>query len=419
MLDKKDTKDNLNQEIEEGLAQAEKMLRIEKNMSAISEMNIDELPEMALPVYMSLQENIADENWEEVIQLAQALKVLAPKVSVFDQLITEADNKIEQKKQEEERQAELALQKEKDRLRQEQEDMEAQLADTEHKSISSENVDTTKKTPIVMDVVQPQKQSQPKLAWGLTILFGILSLVAGYMYVEANNRADRYYSRYRDEKETNSALETDLEETLDTANKILDAYSAQETAVVALMPNPNYETVFGPKHGSLEHDGDSTINTFLDIIDIENDLGTAMDFMGLDHRDFVITTKFKNPYDAKTNDWDYGILFRKNDEKDKLVLKISSDERWYLYYTDVDGWHKISDGTLKNLGISNGEWNSIVLIAKNKKGYFFLNDKFISVLDLSPITSTGMIDIGSGISSGSTVIGKSTEFSNFTIWALP
>ena len=49
----------LNQEIEAGLAQAEKMLRVEKNMSALSEINIDELPEAAQPVYQLLRENLA------------------------------------------------------------------------------------------------------------------------------------------------------------------------------------------------------------------------------------------------------------------------------------------------------------------------------------------------------------------------
>ena len=57
------TNHNLDKEIEEGLAQAEKMLRVEKNMSAISEINIDELPEIAQPTYNSLQESLKEENW--------------------------------------------------------------------------------------------------------------------------------------------------------------------------------------------------------------------------------------------------------------------------------------------------------------------------------------------------------------------
>jgi|APSaa5957512622_1039677.scaffolds.fasta_scaffold101493_1 hypothetical protein len=123
------TSDNLEKEIEAGLAQAEKMLRVEKNMKAISEINIDELPEMARPVYISLQENIIDENWEEIDRLAQALKLLAPNFTVTNQIITNARNEIKQKEEETKKQEELARQAKRDKLLQEQNAISAQLAE--------------------------------------------------------------------------------------------------------------------------------------------------------------------------------------------------------------------------------------------------------------------------------------------------
>ena len=397
---------NLDQEIEEGLAQAEKMLRVEKNMNAISEINIDELPEMALPIYMRLQENISDENWDEVVQLAQALKVLAPKIFAFDQLITQVNNKIEKKKQKKERQEELALQKEKDNLRQVEEDVKAQLADTGHKSISSENAEATKKTPAVMDVAQPKKQSQPKLAWGLAILFGILSFVAGYMYMEANNRADSIYSRYQDAKDTITEQENTLAGQENTIVEQASFLSVQDH-IVGFFSSNNVD-VISPGFGSLT---DENWRYLLDDVD-EDNVMALLEHVSFfqDRTDFLLTVKFENPGDIeKLEKIMYGVVFREKDDTYFLLAIKPKQNEWVLISVSDGVDEPVAGGELENFNAEEGGWNSILLATDASKGYLFINGQLQSQMDLSANISEGIVDIFSSCD-------EKIYYKNLTLW---
>lgn len=185
------TNHNLDKEIEEGLAQAEKMLRVEKNMSAISEINIDELPEIAQPTYNSLQESLKEENWAEVERLAQALKLLMPTSAKADKFNKQVQHKIKKTEGE-----------------------ENTLKKTEEYQNASKNrdLDLGKEENLGKQYpdVPEKKNPKGKLAWVFVAVFGILSLVMGVLYLNANNDADRYQRRYGDAKNTISDYENTL-----------------------------------------------------------------------------------------------------------------------------------------------------------------------------------------------------------------
>ena len=141
------TPNNLEKEIEAGLAQAEKMLRIENNLSAIAEIEFNDLPEMAQPIYKSLQENLANENWTEVESLANALKHLAPNFTVADKVIAKSRNEIQRIAEEERQEKMQTIDVNRTKLLQEREKIEEQLTELEKQEneLFSEGRKKTKK----------------------------------------------------------------------------------------------------------------------------------------------------------------------------------------------------------------------------------------------------------------------------------
>jgi len=262
----------------------------------------------------------------------------------------------------------------------------------------------------------PKQKPIPRSFWVIGGLFGvlvvglgILSVVLGVNLSFSNQRAERYRSDYETARNSVNTLSTQVAELeiLTNAQKAktteMESQIANlEQGIQALMPDPKAKIIFGPENGQMKHDDDDYIEAY---------------YADVTQANFIARVLFTNPYGTTDNSWDYGFLFRDSDKK--LVVRISSDEMWFFDYIDKDGWHNVSSGSTSNLNKKDSEKNEIILIAKNKTGYLYINNFLAAILNLTAIQTPGSIAVATGMSTGAEVMGKTTAFSGFTIWSLP
>jgi hypothetical protein len=134
---------------------------------------------------------------------------------------------------------------------------------------------------------------------------------------------------------------------------------------------------------------------------------------------FAVLVKFKNPYAASTNSWDYGLMFRHSGGNQQYRLALHSNAWWDLTLRDGDNSVDIESGDLDVINVNAGQVNAVYLIVKNQDGFLFINDQFIADFDLIAKSGSGDICVATGIYNGNEVNGKETGFVDFTIWSLP
>jgi hypothetical protein len=60
----------------------------------------------------------------------------------------------------------------------------------------------------------------------------------------------------------------------------------------------------------------------------------------------------------------------------------------------------------------------LTLIAIDRWGYFFINDRFQDRIDISPILDEGDVCVATGMYAGHEVVGHQTRFEDFTVHSL-
>ena len=125
---------------------------------------------------------------------------------------------------------------------------------------------------------------------------------------------------------------------------------------------------FGPEEGAIEHIEDGFIKT------VSTDTNA---------KNFVMTTEFTNPYGLEVSDWDYGFSFRDIDLGEQYWFIVGSENEWDLINRVNDEDDFIQNDTLKNLDTTPDGANKITLLALEDTGLVFVNDLFLTTLDLS------------------------------------
>jgi serine/threonine protein kinase len=163
--------------------------------------------------------------------------------------------------------------------------------------------------------------------------------------------------------------------------------------------------VFGPKSGRIPHKAE---NSFIETISAS---------VGL--RSFITEVTFLVPYPSSEAPWDFGLIFREAGPNIEYRLLFNSDKSWVfsLHSGSPDG-KEILSGTINDLNTAEGDANKIRLYAEGDRGWLYVNDVFISELDLSKQYS-GAIMIGIGFHTGTEVTGKLTDYQDFSVWSLP
>ena len=184
---------------------------------------------------------------------------------------------------------------------------------------------------------------------------------------------------------------------LQSTQQALESYLANLEAGAGL--------IYGPKSGKIPHKAE---NEYIETISAS---------VGL--RSFILEVTFLVPYPSAEADWDFGIVFREASPNVEYRLLFNSDKSWiFSLHSGSANGKDLLEGTIDGMNTAEGSPNKIRIYAEGDQGWFFVNDQFISKLDLSKQYS-GAIMVGVGFHKGSELTGKLTEYKDFSVWSLP
>jgi len=183
--------------------------------------------------------------------------------------------------------------------------------------------------------------------------------------------------------------------------------AATQQALKGILANmeANAGLIFAPKDGRIPHKAEN------------KKIETISASVGL--RSFILEVTFYVPYPTSESAWDFGLIFRQSSPNVEYNLVFNSDKSWkYYLLSGLPGGKVVLEGKIEGLNIEEGAANKIRLYADKDRGWLFVNDQFISELDLSKQYS-GAIMIGIGFHGSAELTGKLTDYKDFTVWSLP
>jgi len=188
------------------------------------------------------------------------------------------------------------------------------------------------------------------------------------------------------------------------ANAATATRVAGQSAARNLLQTADSLSVYFEETGALDHQDDDLIEA---------------DTAGVNLKNFIAEAIFSNPYSSGAGSWDYGFIFRHDAETlDSYHLVILSSNRWILYLRQNGVQTTIDEGNLGNLDTTAYGRNKITLIVKDSQGYFYLNDQYVTNLNLFDRASAGEVALATGFYNGDEIPGEQTDFHNFGVWPL-
>jgi hypothetical protein len=136
--------------------------------------------------------------------------------------------------------------------------------------------------------------------------------------------------------------------------------------------------------------------------------------------DFRVQGRFVNPEMAAGESWDHGFVFRwqERDDQTHLQLFVTHDSRWELRLGTKDDSRPIVGGTLTNFDTAPGGANDLRLVAIGATGYFWVNGRFVALLDLSALTEPGWMSPATEMLDTDEGLREPTGVTGFTVWAI-
>ncbi len=163
---------------------------------------------------------------------------------------------------------------------------------------------------------------------------------------------------------------------------------------------------FGPASGTITHHADDNM-----IESFDADVNLA---------NFIVEARFFNPYGADIGEWDYGFVLRHEAKDTQFRFVVLSTKQWVLLNnTGTSSGEVIDKGNLPDLDVSAQGSNLVRLIFTGDRGFFFLNGRFISEINLSSRQNAGSILATTGVYEGDEVNGYYTGYADFSIWQIP
>ncbi|MGD9710804.1 MAG: hypothetical protein AB7V46_01910, partial [Thermomicrobiales bacterium] len=154
----------------------------------------------------------------------------------------------------------------------------------------------------------------------------------------------------------------------------------------------------GPESGTIVHEPD--VVTFYDT--------------GVEATDFIARIECLAGRSAAEGFWDCGIIFRSG-EGGHYRLGYVSDGYWFHSQGPEQPLASGNDGPVLSTADAKVVLN---LVAVGDKGYFGINDQFISALDLSGITTGGRIELASAFYADTYIENGGVAFEDFIVWSL-
>ena len=296
------------------------------------------------------------------------------------------------------------------------------LAEDKRKSENFQNTETQisdteyKRAPDIDGVPNKTAPIWTKLSWGLVAILGVLSIVAGYMYFQANARADANMEKYQDAQSEIYQKEDLIQEKDLSLSELEDKVDEQasflsiQDHILGFLTSDNVITV-GMESGTLTEEEWRFLLLEVDDEDVDTRFAQVLLFI-MDRADFMATVKFENPQDLDNygdSDIKYGVIFRDAEDAGLLLIVFPQAQHWALIDT-ADENEVLMEGDIDSINRKAEEENSILLVTDGDVGYFYFNGYFISELDLSSNVESGKIDIFTSCE-------DPVSFQDFSIWA--
>ncbi len=267
-------------------------------------------------------------------------------------------------------------------------------------------------TPQPTPVPAEQKQPRPLWVWAVIALVALCGLSVGGWLILRGMRMS-----------TASATPTAGVQT-PVANVVASAAPAVTASSVALTLNPETAApieeqatapviisksgntlLFGPQHGEWAHQPGGKV---------------LQQSAAVNLRDFTTQALLYNPFSTSAGNWDVGFFFRSSGEDNGYRLVFRSDSTWQLILFQPDRQEVVDKGVLQNLVLNNtaGKTNRIVLTVVGDWGVVFINESFVSRLNLSALQKSGDVSIETGYFEGAQKEGETTRYDEFSVWSI-
>lgn len=166
--------------------------------------------------------------------------------------------------------------------------------------------------------------------------------------------------------------------------------------------------VYGPTSGSLSHDTtDDSIELLEAIVDVTN---------------FVVEARFSNPYPTSVGAWANGLVFNGTDDN-QIRFVFGSDTFWEvdLFPPNDAPQQSIADGYFAGILSGESEFNLVRFIRQGDQGWIYINNQYVTEVDMSNIPDLETIWIATGMygDPATEFAGQSTGYADYTIWSLP
>ena len=139
---------------------------------------------------------------------------------------------------------------------------------------------------------------------------------------------------------------------------------------------------------------------------------------GIDAYNVTLEATFTNPFAAAAGAWSYGFCFRQTGPNDAYQVIVRSDGGWRLIdRTDAQA-RFIAWGTVSNLRGGATDANTVEVLTEGGYGQLWINDVFVTELNLTARTKPGDVSIAAGFYAGDGQPAAVTRYSNFTVWTL-
>ena len=145
---------------------------------------------------------------------------------------------------------------------------------------------------------------------------------------------------------------------------------------------------------------------------------------GLSLINLIVEARFNNP-SPQSESWSYGFEIRNRGPNtfDAIFVRHRGQHQTasWEHYTrsgSIDSNRKLASGVVSlNAGLRDS--NKLRLIVSEDRGWLFVNDQFVTELNLGAYTEPGDVQAFSGFFTDDEILGVVIRFQDFTIWTLP
>ncbi len=146
--------------------------------------------------------------------------------------------------------------------------------------------------------------------------------------------------------------------------------------------------------------------------------GIALACADVNVKNFIVESRFFNPFDSALHPWSYGFFFRYT-PGDEYRLSVNHEGRVGFGIVEESQGKVVSEKFPEGVNTSPDGSNHIRLTVQGKDAVVYINDRYIATFDVAERQAAGNICLAAGFFPGDNIPGQETVYRDFTIYALP